>query len=511
MTNILIIHYNTPQLTECLVKSINKFEKDTTIYIFDNSDKLPFTTKFDNVKLLDNTKGQYIDFDKWLEKYPNKGRSHGKVNNWGSAKHCYSVEKCMELIGDNFILLDSDVLLKRKISNLIKDDSVYVGEIITQPLSSIKRVLPFICFINVKLCKEKGIHYFDDNYMHGLSKSPGSDRYDTGAGFYLNSSKYKHLSIVCEEYVVHYGHGSWGGEGIKKKLTPLEWLNVNKKYWSNEKNKKVIYTCITGGYDSLIEPTFITGDFDYICFTDNNDLKSDAWIIKPLPSETEEFTNVKKQRYVKINPHLLLKEYDLSIWVDGNVEVKGDLNDLISKKIKNEDNICVPAHPQRKCIYDEERVVLAMKKDVKGNTSPQINRYKKEGFPKNYGLLQSNILIRRHNSPDCIKLMEDWFEEVKNGSHRDQLSFNYAAWKNKNIKITYLDKFIYKSQWFKWHGGHKKSKPIAKTNPIINRRKIIKNEETPAPKTVSRIIPRSRRAFDKPNAVKTQNIGIYRI
>ena len=127
MTNILIIHYNTPQLTECLVKSINKFEKDTTIYIFDNSDKLPFTAKFDNVKLLDNTKGQYIDFDKWLEKYPNKVRSHGKVNNWGSAKHCYSVEKCMELIGDNFILLDSDVLLKRKISNLIKDDSVYVA------------------------------------------------------------------------------------------------------------------------------------------------------------------------------------------------------------------------------------------------------------------------------------------------------------------------------------------------------------------------------------------------
>ena len=45
MINILIIHYNTPQLTECLVKSINMFVKDATIYIFDN------------------TKGQYIDFD----------------------------------------------------------------------------------------------------------------------------------------------------------------------------------------------------------------------------------------------------------------------------------------------------------------------------------------------------------------------------------------------------------------------------------------------------------------
>ena len=99
--------------------------------------------------------------------------------------------------------------------------------------------------------------------------------------------------------------------------------------------------------------------------------------------------------------------------------------------------------PIRKCIYDEERVVLAMKKDVKENTNPQINRYKKEGFPKNYGLLQSNILIRRHNSPDCIKLMEDWFEELKNGSHRDQLSFNYILWKNQDVKVKYLDKYIY--------------------------------------------------------------------
>ena len=62
--NILIVHYNTPHLTECLVKSINKFVSyECTIYIFDNSDKDPFTAKFDNVTIFDNTKGQIIDFD----------------------------------------------------------------------------------------------------------------------------------------------------------------------------------------------------------------------------------------------------------------------------------------------------------------------------------------------------------------------------------------------------------------------------------------------------------------
>ena len=82
--NILIVHFNTPNLTECLVKSINKFSPDSNIYIFDNSDRLPFTAKFDNVTIFDNTKGEIIDFDKWLEKYPNRFESGGKINKWGS-------------------------------------------------------------------------------------------------------------------------------------------------------------------------------------------------------------------------------------------------------------------------------------------------------------------------------------------------------------------------------------------------------------------------------------------
>ena len=124
-----------------------------------------------NVTVFDNTKGQIIDFNKWLEKYPNRKKSGGRLNKWASAKHCYSVEKCMELINDGFILLDSDVLLKRDISNLIDDKTIFTGEVITQPNSSVKRVLPFICYINVKMCKEKGVHYFNDNYMHGLWKN----------------------------------------------------------------------------------------------------------------------------------------------------------------------------------------------------------------------------------------------------------------------------------------------------------------------------------------------------
>ena len=464
--NIVIVHYNTPLFTECLVRSINLFVKDAIIYIFDNSDKYPFVADFDNVLIIDNTKGEIIDFDKWLSSFKNKANSKNK---WASAKHCYTVEKCMQIIKDNFILLDSDVLLKKDISCLYNDDFIYVGDI--EQWKGNKRVIPYCCFINTKKCKENNIHFFNSNFIVGLTKNCN---YDTGAYFYKSCKNFPSKTINHKEYIVHMDNGSQLYE--KNNNAQRLFLSRNKElYIENKmvenvyKNKKVVYTCITGGYDNLIEPKFISEGFDYVCFTDNNELKSDVWKIKPLPKETEGLSQVKKQRYVKINPHLLLSEYDVSIWVDGNVTIKSDLNSFIDKFLTDECSIYVPKHPSRNCIYAESKAVISMNKDTKENVIPQIERYKKEGLPKDYGLLQSNIMLRKHNEKDCIRFMEQWFEELKNGSHRDQLSFNYVAWKNNDIKIFYLDKNIYKSQWFNWGASHKKpSKTSSRVTVLLN-------------------------------------------
>ena len=162
-----------------------------------------------------------------MSKYKNRVKSNGRKNNFGSAKHSLSIDKCMSLINDNFILLDSDVLLKRDVSDFYNDEYMYIAETVTQPLSTIKRIVPFICFINTKLCKKNRIHYFDDNYMHGLMKTTIGDRYDTGASFYMKANKYNHIDIQCEDYITHLKGGSWQ----KNKLTPSEWLEKYKEYW----------------------------------------------------------------------------------------------------------------------------------------------------------------------------------------------------------------------------------------------------------------------------------------
>ena len=78
----------------------------------------------------------------------------------------------------------------------------------------------------------------------------------------------------------------------------------------------------------------------------------------------------------------------------------------------------------------------------------QIERYKLDNYPAHNGLTRNTILIRKHNEPDVIKTMEDWWVEVKYGSKRDQLSFDYSAWKN-DFNFTHIQHDIDDNPWFK--------------------------------------------------------------
>ena len=67
-----------------------------------------------------------------------------------------------------------------------------------------------------------------------------------------------------------------------------------------------------------------------------------------------------------------------------------------------------------------------------------MERYFMVGYPQNNGLITGMVILRRHNEKDCIETMEDWWTEIKYNSKRDQLSFNYCAWKN-DLKFNYIE------------------------------------------------------------------------
>lgn len=457
--NILIVHYNTPYLTECLIKSINKFVGyNCTIYIFDNSDKLPFTYRQSNIKIFDNTKGQIINFEKWLEQFPNRGGEAKEAKGrYISARHCISVDKCFDLINDNFILLDSDVLIKKDIRIFYNEKYIFSGNTESNGYK-IPRLLPYICFINVKECKDKNIRYFNKTLMHGICYKTEGNKYDTGASFYKFASKYPYNLLNISDYIEHYKGASWDPNYVNnikyhKNLTIEQWLNNNKQYWLT--NNKVIYTCITGNYEKIIDPTYIQQDFDYICFTDNPNQTSKVWKFREIPEELQQYSKVKQQRLIKICPHKYLSEYSESIWVDGSIDILSDMNKFINTYCNIKDKcVYIRRHPNRKCIYSEATICISMKKDTSININPQIKKYKDENFPSNFGLVETNIIYRKHNEPYCIKLMNLWASELISGSHRDQLSFNYALWRIGDDGFQYLDTKLLNCNYFKWYSKH---------------------------------------------------------
>ena len=195
-------------------------------------------------------------------------------------------------------------------------------------------------------------------------------------------------------------------------------------------NKKVCYTCITGGYDKIPIHKHTDASWDYVLFTDNAELvkmgKVAHWIVRPL--EFDKSTNVKNARWHKINAHILFPEYDYSLWLDGNVIVNNkNIFDKLECLIHDDVLISIPLHPQRNCIYDEAQEILRLHIDVPKTVNKQMRILRRNKYPKNNGLHETNVMFRQHNK---IKSMLDlWWSFVQCHSKRDQLSYDYCTWK----------------------------------------------------------------------------------
>ena len=245
------------------------------------------------------------------------------------------------------------------------------------------------------------------------------------------------------ESIDHLYHGDLKDRNYNGRYERLSNFEIDEINSFSDK-KVVIYTCISGNYDSLKEVVRKEENIDYICFTDQ-DIKSESWEIRPIPKYLEFFDNTKRARCIKILPHIFLDEYDISIWVDGNIQVLRDTNIFLSKNMN--EVFCIPKHPDRVCVYEEADAVKRMKKDSSIIVDTQVSKYRNLGYPEDFGMVQSNIIIRQHKDKDCIKIGEGWWNEVSKNSKRDQLAFNFSIWE-KDFSIYMMDPSIISSDFF---------------------------------------------------------------
>ena len=204
---------------------------------------------------------------------------------------------------------------------------------------------------------------------------------------------------------------------------------TSKKY---ENTKLVIYTVVSGKYDIINEPIFCDENIDYYVFTDQNVSKTSVWKkISFTDINIEHLSPLEQAWYVKTHPHKFFKDYDCSMFIDGNIKLTCDVKPLFYSLLDSGKNMAVHRHQCRDCVYEEGIVVITSGRVKFNDVYKQIKYYKKEKFPKHFGLFETNVLIRNHNNPLCIQVMEDWWKQIKKFSKRDQLSFTYVLWKQK--------------------------------------------------------------------------------
>lgn len=201
-------------------------------------------------------------------------------------------------------------------------------------------------------------------------------------------------------------------------------------------NRFVIYSALVGKYDLILQPEVVDDRFDYVLFSnDISELQVGVWSIRHIDYHHADPTRIC--RYVKTHPGELLPGYEFHIWMDSNVQILTDY--IYSQAIFLYDQKVEVAgmyHPVRKCVYEEAFAVMNMLVEHESIVVDWCQFLRKERYPRNQGLVETNVLFRRDS--EAVEIFDRlWWECIEHHSRRDQLSFNYCLWK-LNIPLVYF-------------------------------------------------------------------------
>lgn len=200
-------------------------------------------------------------------------------------------------------------------------------------------------------------------------------------------------------------------------------------FWAPELRNRsgkplAVYTAIFSDYDTLKLPhPKWAATADFYCITDRNFRETGAWQIVRPDYHNAETTRIA--RFYKIHPHLYFSGYEASLWVDGNILLQADPADLLGDMPPGTD-MTVFRHPERTRWEEEVMTCCERGKDDTAILLAQAMRYEEAGYQQKLPLIETNVILRRHNQPQVIALMRKWWAELERGSRRDQVSLTYC-------------------------------------------------------------------------------------
>ena len=149
---------------------------------------------------------------------------------------------------------------------------------------------------------------------------------------------------------------------------------------------------MAGKYGEVRQPLVIDDRFDYVLFSnDFKETKIGVWQVRPIPipPEIEATDNKRLSRYPKAHPETMLAEYDVSLYIDANIQIADQwvydrIIELSQKGIEYAGVKLLLTN--RDCIYRHSYDMCLRNLVHDYDAIQQMHELKKNNFPEHYGL-----------------------------------------------------------------------------------------------------------------------------
>ena len=213
----------------------------------------------------------------------------------------------------------------------------------------------------------------------------------------------------------------------------------------------IIYSALFGRYDTA-KSYYPTKDenIKFFMFTEQDSAAN--WYVEKFDYTKINSDPQRAAREIKTMPHKYLPDHTYSVWVDASIKLNiYNYRNMIERNLRGYDIFMVKhggARFKRNCSYEEARECMQLCLDNPITIQKQIKKYRKAGFPENYGLCSTGFIIRKNNDK-VKKFNELWNEEIRLHSKRDQISVMYSVWRS-GIKLNIGDGWsIYNNPYMK--------------------------------------------------------------
>ena len=187
-----------------------------------------------------------------------------------------------------------------------------------------------------------------------------------------------------------------------------------------------VYTAMFDAYDEIRPPLYKPPGIDFICFSDKP-ISAPGWTVK-LVDRPHTHPGLSNRR-LKIHPYDYVGDYRYSLYVDSNVQLVSDISLLVTYWLEGKPFVGW-RHSARSDVYDELETILIKSKHPPRGIVDQYEFFRREGMPRNVGLVEASVLWRDHEDQDVLALMQRWWDHLQRFGYRDQPGLAYLLWRD---------------------------------------------------------------------------------